>query len=601
MSKFWSSLSQDFGNILEDSDDYNVLINVGDDSSGVSSFHAHSVVLRARSPYFRTALSNDWAKKEGGIMIFSKPNISPAIFSLILKFMYTGNITLEQQKEVDLLKLLVASDELLLYELHDHIQEFLLRNKSDWLQRNFAQVQRTVFQLESAKGLQAFCLVTICEEPQIIFKAKDFTLLEKEVLASILERSDLEIEEVVIWDHLLEWGIAQNSHLTIDINKWSPEDFATLRETLEDLLPSIRFFQMTSTEFYNKIRPFKQILPPELYDDLKRFHFKVGMQLKPDYLQSRRYKGIESTMIERQHAALIASWIDGCESTSLISYVGELQYEFRLLLRGSRDGFSASTFHDRCDNQGPTIVVLKVDEKHVIGGYNPLSWCSTNTWRYTRDSFIFQFNTDYKHKLLAKFGRVLPSFAPYAINDSQCNGPCFGDGDLWMLDQFNTPGSCSCNKESYEQSVGDIFHRDSWGGKNGIFAVEDYEVFQEIENRKMTSPDFVSQELSNILKEYEYGIVPNSIKILSKEPAKFQIGLLENVQLIITITEFGFTITDIDYSKKNEGPIIENLNKCINKPFETMDALLSFTSPKFVEKFNQTLFERLLVLEKSQE
>ncbi|CAG8824943.1 7333_t:CDS:1, partial [Dentiscutata erythropus] len=80
-----------------------------------------------------------------------------------------------------------------------------------------------------------------------------------------------------------------------------------------------------------------------------------------------------------------------------------------------------------------------------------------------------------------KLGRVLPSFASYAINDSQINGPCFGDGDLWMTDQFNTLGSCSCNKESYEQSVGDMFHReswDSWNGKNGTFAVEDYEVFQ---------------------------------------------------------------------------------------------------------------------------
>ncbi|CAG8432837.1 7325_t:CDS:2 [Diversispora eburnea] len=87
----------------------------------------------------------------------------------------------------------------------------------------------------------------------------------------------------------------------------------------------------------------------------------------------------------------------------------------------------------------------------------------------------------------AKLGRVLPSFASYAINDSQINGPCFGDGDLWMTDQFNTLGSCSCNKESYEQSVGDMFHReswDSWNGKNGTFAVEDYEVFQVIKKKR---------------------------------------------------------------------------------------------------------------------
>ncbi|CAG8633224.1 7891_t:CDS:1, partial [Acaulospora colombiana] len=59
-------------------------------------------------------------------------------------------------------------------------------------------------------------------------------------------------------------------------------------------------------------------------------------------------------------------------------------------------------------------------------------------------------------------------------------------------------------------------------------------------------------------------------------------------------------ITDIDFSQ-TESSNIEKLNKCINKPFESMDALLSVTSPKYVEKFNQVLFERLLTLEKSQD
>lgn len=85
MAEFLDSLSHDFESILEDSDDYNVLINAGDESRK-ESFKAHSVVLRARSPYFRTALSEEWAKKEGNIMIFNKPNISPSIFSLILKY-----------------------------------------------------------------------------------------------------------------------------------------------------------------------------------------------------------------------------------------------------------------------------------------------------------------------------------------------------------------------------------------------------------------------------------------------------------------------------------------------------------------------------------
>ena len=70
---------------MEVSDEYNVLIKVGGDENNEKYFQAHSLVLRARSPYFKTALSNNWAKKENGMTIFQKPNISPHIFELILK------------------------------------------------------------------------------------------------------------------------------------------------------------------------------------------------------------------------------------------------------------------------------------------------------------------------------------------------------------------------------------------------------------------------------------------------------------------------------------------------------------------------------------
>ncbi|CAB5312931.1 uncharacterized protein OCT59_004974 [Rhizophagus irregularis] len=38
-----------------------------------------------------------------------------------------------------------------------------------------------------------------------------------------------------------------------------------------------------------------------------------------------------------------------------------LQYEFKLILRGSRDGFDGESFHNKC-----------------IGGYNPLGWDSND-------------------------------------------------------------------------------------------------------------------------------------------------------------------------------------------------------------------------------
>ncbi|CAG8706163.1 9543_t:CDS:2, partial [Racocetra fulgida] len=45
-----------------------------------------------------------------------------------------------------------------------------------------------------------------------------------------------------------------------------------------------------------------------------------------------------------------------------------LRYDFKLLLRGSRDGFTPQIFHEKCDNQGPNLVVLKIrGDNQVIG------------------------------------------------------------------------------------------------------------------------------------------------------------------------------------------------------------------------------------------
>jgi hypothetical protein len=83
-SIFHSSLSKDFSSILNDVDNYNVIIQVGKNRN-TKEFRAHSVILRARCPYFKIAFSANWITKKDNMIIFSKPNITPAVFDMILK------------------------------------------------------------------------------------------------------------------------------------------------------------------------------------------------------------------------------------------------------------------------------------------------------------------------------------------------------------------------------------------------------------------------------------------------------------------------------------------------------------------------------------
>ncbi|CAB5364783.1 unnamed protein product [Rhizophagus irregularis] len=75
--------------MLDDADDYNVIIQTGE-GQNIKEFNAHSNILRARSPYFKSALSTKWITKKNNMIEFKKPNIRPTVFEIILKYIYTG-------------------------------------------------------------------------------------------------------------------------------------------------------------------------------------------------------------------------------------------------------------------------------------------------------------------------------------------------------------------------------------------------------------------------------------------------------------------------------------------------------------------------------
>ena len=82
--KYFIKLVNDFSNLLNNSDYYDVEIKVGEDED-IKIFKAHSIILKARSLYFKTALSNDWIKKsDNGNILFEKENIYPKVFEILL-------------------------------------------------------------------------------------------------------------------------------------------------------------------------------------------------------------------------------------------------------------------------------------------------------------------------------------------------------------------------------------------------------------------------------------------------------------------------------------------------------------------------------------
>ncbi|CAI2174793.1 5945_t:CDS:1 [Funneliformis geosporum] len=300
-----------------------------------------------------------------------------------------------------MLGLLFASDELLLEELFEYIQDYMLKEYHGWIKQNLVLVSNAAFKL-SSKKLQDYCIDSICANPQSFITSKNFPSLDKGILFLLLENVELVIKEIEIWNGLIKWGIEQTPGLgsmNDNINKWNQEDFEALKTTLSQFIPLIRFMEITRAEFYDKVRPYKDIIPKNIYEEIKEFYYKNTLPKSITLLPLRR----ASTIIKPQLITILANWIDGKDS-NVLSYNNN--YRFDLIYLKSRDGFDCMSFNNQCKEQGPFVALVRVDSKKIYGGYNSVGYALRGgSWLSSSTSFIFSFEND-QDIITMKIGRV---------------------------------------------------------------------------------------------------------------------------------------------------------------------------------------------------
>ena len=99
---------------------------------------------------------------------------------------------------------------------------------------------------------------------------------------------------------------------------------------------------------------------------------------------------------------------------------------FTLLYRISRDGCNASTFHTKCDCQGPTITVLYNTNDTVYGGYTSQNWLGTGTEYSSYDEKAFLFQVRYNGSSVQKKYPIKADNYANAIRCGSTLGPVFG-------------------------------------------------------------------------------------------------------------------------------------------------------------------------------
>ncbi|RHZ58628.1 hypothetical protein Glove_372g75 [Diversispora epigaea] len=479
--KFFDKLSHNLIELLNDKDDYNVIIEA---ENNEKSFTAHSNILKFRSSYFRRELENI-QPNENNIKIIIKSSISNKIFNVILQYIYGGIVDLENCETRFIYDLMLAADEFELEELTNKLETLLIETKGSWLRTHFSFIYHFIFSRNDFKKLKNFCNDIVGKYPNLIFDSSDFTSLEESAMESLLKRDDLQIEEIKIWDYVIKWGIARNPGLPTDVGEWTKENFLSLKTTLQQCLPHIRYFQLSNTEIYDRIQPYKKILDKQLWKDINQHIALPDRPVKSVILPPRttlitelptRAKEPFSTIISKEHAAEISSWIDRKTSNYLTT---NIPYDFQLILLGTRDGFAPQAFWNICNGHSNTVVVARVKgTDEIIGGYNPLEWDNSNIdfgkWIETKDGFIFSLkNGNIQNSILSRVRDPQSAIFNMRKYDQNEYGPYFGD--FWMKSNkfdFTLDNSCTSTWTYYEKPV-----RSS---SSDNFSIINYEVFKVV-------------------------------------------------------------------------------------------------------------------------
>ncbi|CAB4377937.1 unnamed protein product [Rhizophagus irregularis] len=188
-----------------------------------------------------------------------------------------------------------------------------------------------------------------------------------------------------------------------------------------------------------------------------------GERLNVDIQPPRKPKIIyDSIIINKKKFAIISSWIE--KKNQYYYNEKNIPYDFNLISRASRDGYTNTAFHEKCDNKGATIVVIKIaNSEKIVGGYNPLFWDSSNTFKSTYDSFLFSFTNKDNHKS----AKLLFSLLNKDNLQSANYGPAFGGGGY-----YNGTWYSNTNVNNSYPNI----------GIPANFKADDFEVFQVIKS-----------------------------------------------------------------------------------------------------------------------
>ena len=102
----------------------------------------------------------------------------------------------------------------------------------------------------------------------------------------------------------------------------------------------------------------------ELLNDLDAIHCEdsdIRLKISNYYLKNPSELLSNTQLVNQQYDGKLREWLGN-------------DYKWKLIYRASEHGYTAESFHEYCDDKGPTLIVIKSSGGWIFGGYTTRSW-----------------------------------------------------------------------------------------------------------------------------------------------------------------------------------------------------------------------------------
>ena len=271
----------------------------------------------------------------------------------------------------------------------------------------------------------SFSLQEILSKICLLIKSEKFSLKRNELnpsnLILNLYPSSLELSGEDISNIAFEIPLEKNEKNLYEIIA----DMSLKINALSEKVKKLEYDQVTKNQIY------------ECNKKIEKVNIKINRLNKLHIYE-------DSNFLNRIQSVMSKNILLNNDEFDLLKYfINKGNIKLSLLYKATIDSDFSNKFHERCDNNSPTITLVKTEEGIRFGGYTTQTWNKDEECKQDDEAFLFNINLRKKYEI--KKG------VECAIYCGGAYGPTFGEGfDLCLCDNFmGVNGSYSNFPKSY--------------------------------------------------------------------------------------------------------------------------------------------------------